>query len=250
MRRILPSPRNPGAVIQDRLREGFLKEAFAQAGPRERLLDVGCAGKPFQPLYSRYARDSVGIDVSHTQHADARMDILADGQALPFEDEAFDAVLCTEVMEHVPEPQRLLAEIRRVLRPGGVAVMTTPFLVPEHEQPWDFFRYTRFGLRYLAERAGLEVVEVRPFAGMIGVCLSFFVQVQLKFWQIAAAAVRWPAVRGVYNPFVFLFAYLPQLLYLGALRTAARLPWLRRTLEKLSYTPKGYGMLLRRAVAQ
>jgi len=243
---IFKPPRNPGAVIQDAIRESFLKESFETCGKRGRLLDLGCAKKPFEPLYARYTDSSVGIDVPTTQHEDTRIDVMANGMALPFDREAFDIVLCTEVMEHVPEPQKMLREIRRVLRPGGMAIMTTPFMVPEHEQPWDFYRYTRFGLRYLAEQAELEVVELRPFAGMIGTLISFCVQTQLKFWDMLAKLVRWRGIRSVYNPLVFLFVHLPQIAYLAALRLAQRSPRLGRPLDKLSYTAKGYGMLLRR----
>ncbi|MDH3591887.1 MAG: class I SAM-dependent methyltransferase [Planctomycetota bacterium] len=235
-------PRNPGAVIQDRLREGFLTQHFEACGARERLLDLGCATKPFRPLYARYARESVGIDVPISPHARSAVDVFADGLALPFQDAAFDAVLCTEVMEHVPEPGRLLGEIRRVLRSGGVAFLTTPFMVPEHEAPHDFYRYTRYGLRYLAERADLEVVELEPFAGVFGTLLSGLAQVQLKFWSL----FKLPFLRSIYNPFVFLLVYLPQVAYLGTIRIARRFAASRRLLRKLSYTPKGYGLLLRR----
>ncbi len=235
-------PRNAGAVIQDSLREDFLVDQFAACGPRARLLDLGCATKPFYSLYARYAGESVGIDVPFCPHARASIDVFAKGVELPFADSAFDAVLCTEVMEHIPEPNRLLSEIRRVLEPGGVAVLTTPFMVPEHEAPYDYYRYTRYGLRFLAERAGLEVVELRPFAGMFGTLISAWVQVQLKFWSL----FRWKPLTSIYNPLVLFFVYLPQVAYLATIAGAEKIKPLSKLLEKLSYTAKGYGLRLKR----
>lgn len=79
----------------------------------------------------------------------------------------FDAVLSTQVLEHLPRPDRALCEILRVLKPGGRPLLSAPHLSPIHEAPLDFFRYPPFGSRELAERAGFLVEEIRPVGGMI-----------------------------------------------------------------------------------
>jgi SAM-dependent methyltransferase len=171
------------------------------------------------------------------------VDVYSIAHALPFGDNEFDIVLCTEMLEHVPDPQAVLSEIQRVLRPGGRLIMTTPFLVPLHEEPYDFFRYTSHGLRHLCASASLKIELIKPFAGLTGVVISFLVQAQLKAWYMLRRAMPIPGLYSIYNPFIFLFTYLPQRLYVLLLRSMTRLVPCRRLHEKLSYTTKGYGLI-------
>ena len=124
--------RNLGAMIVDGLREDFLSEAFERAGNRSSLLDVGCGTRPFRSLYEQYVDYSVGMDVPYSPHDIRDVQVLANGMELPFLDNVFDIILCTEVMEHVSEPGQLMKELFRILSPGGVLIMTTPFMVPVH----------------------------------------------------------------------------------------------------------------------
>jgi SAM-dependent methyltransferase len=77
-------------------------------------------------------------------------------------------VLLTQVLEHIPEPATVLAELHRVLKPGGTLWLTAPLFYAEHEKPYDFFRYTQFGLRHLLGGAGFEVQEVEWMEGYLG----------------------------------------------------------------------------------
>jgi SAM-dependent methyltransferase len=126
-----------------------------------RLLDVGCGWQPHRALFGHVDR-YVGVDGLDS----GPVDLYGDGLALPFRDEVFDSVLCNQVLEHVPEPGRLLAEIRRVLRPGGTLLLTAPQTWGLHREPDDFYRYTKYGLRYLAERSDLAPVEIVPTCGL------------------------------------------------------------------------------------
>lgn len=128
---------------------------------RGRLLDVGCGGEPYRSLLEQ-VQHYVGVDVPPNPTAD----VAGSGLALPFRDEAFDTVLCTCVLEHVPEPGSLMAEIARTLRPSGHLLLTAPQTWQIHLAPNDFYRYTHYGLRYLAETSGLRVVEIAPTSGL------------------------------------------------------------------------------------
>jgi SAM-dependent methyltransferase len=138
-----------------------LRDALARVLPelRGEVLDVGCGTKPYRELVS--ATRYVGLDRdSPLRRETGAADVFYDGRKFPLPDEAFDGALCTQVLEHVFTPEEFLGEIRRVLRPGGVVVLTVPFIWDEHEQPHDFGRYSSFGLRALLERSGFEVVRL------------------------------------------------------------------------------------------
>lgn len=123
------------------------------------VLDVGCGRKPYRrlvPAATRY----VGVDVdTPVTRAWGTVDVFYDGSTLPLPDAGFDGVVCTQVLEHVFNPEEFLGELRRELRPGGQLVLAVPFVWDEHEQPHDCARYTSFGLRALLERAGFELLE-------------------------------------------------------------------------------------------
>ncbi|MEI7037528.1 class I SAM-dependent methyltransferase [Fulvimonas yonginensis] len=135
---------------------------FSLRSAKGRILDVGAADRWIASHLGNDV-DYVALDYPATgnQFYAARPDIFADACALPVTDAAVDGVVCLEVIEHVPDPGLAVREIARVLRPGGSAWISMPFLYPVHNEPFDFQRYTRYGLRRDAERAGLQVVELR-----------------------------------------------------------------------------------------
>lgn len=95
--------------------------------------------------------------------------VFADGMKLPFRDASVDSAICLEVAEHVSDPQTLLLEISRVLKPGGQLFISAPFLYPIHDAPHDFQRFTRHGLQYLVERAGLRILGIESRVGSINI---------------------------------------------------------------------------------
>jgi SAM-dependent methyltransferase len=85
---------------------------------------------------------------------------------VPLADGSVDGILCTEVLEHVPDPAAVWREFHRLLRPHGQVLLTTPMYWPSHEVPYDFYRYPEHGLRYLAETAGFRVEAFVPRGGV------------------------------------------------------------------------------------
>ena len=122
----------------------------------------------FSPRASEY----VGVEVDTPgSRAHKRADVYYDGKTLPFESGHFDAVVCNQVLEHVFNPTEFLGELNRVLKRGGLVLLTVPFVWDEHEQPWDYARYSSFGLRALLQEHGFEVREqFKTMADIRAVC--------------------------------------------------------------------------------
>ena len=125
------------------------------------VLDLGAGDAPYRELFghTRY----VTQDWGESPHYAARSaDIIGSADALPVADATFDLVVCTQVLEHVPNPQAVLGECFRLLRPGGRIALSVPLIWELHELPHDYFRYTDPGLRHLLTRAGFEELEIEP----------------------------------------------------------------------------------------
>ena len=157
--------------------------SLAPAG-RARILDLGCGNKPYKQYFPD-ATEYIGVDLPVERSAnklEKRADVYADLRRLPIADDCFDIVLCTQVLEHVPEPELVLGEAHRILRTGGLAVVTVPFLAAEHEVPHDYFRFTTFGITELLERCGFQAVAVKR---------------QFGFWSAIGEMIYWHYHRKV-----------------------------------------------------
>ncbi len=132
---------------------------------RGRVIDLGCGTMPFRPWVEEVASTYHGLDVSAKADGVA---LIGDIQNLAMiVDAAYDAVLCCEVLEHVPEPSKAIQEMFRILKPGGVALITVPHLSRLHDLPHDYYRFTSIGLGYLVEKAGFKIVELQVKGGIL-----------------------------------------------------------------------------------
>jgi SAM-dependent methyltransferase len=124
-----------------------------------KILDVGCGTKPYKSLfdYDLY----IGLDTNNSghKHEFSSIDVVYDGSIIPFESNYFDSIVCFEVLEVIFEPKSFLKEVNRVLKPGGTALFTVPFIWDEHDQPYDFARYSSFGLKHLFEEQGFTILK-------------------------------------------------------------------------------------------
>jgi SAM-dependent methyltransferase len=132
---------------------------------RGTLIDIGCGLKPYEELASPYIERHVGVDHPATLHGTHRVDIASTAYAIPVADASFDSALCSAVLEHLEEPELAIRECFRVLKPGAYAVYTVPLIWHLHEEPRDFFRFTKYGLSHLFGKAGFEIVELTPMSG-------------------------------------------------------------------------------------
>ena len=119
-----------------------------------RLIDIGCGTKPYRDLLVPFVTEHIGVDHEETFHDKSNIDRFGTAYDIPYEAESFDSALCTAVLEHLEEPEQALRECHRVLKPGGVAIYSVPFIWHLHEEPRDFYRYSKYGLKYLFEKVG------------------------------------------------------------------------------------------------
>lgn len=141
--------------------------AFARQIPAGALvLDAGAGDAPYKSLYAHAQYESA--DFEQVDKAYAPSTYVCDLRDIPVEDGHFDFIVFTQVMEHLPEPTLVLNELNRVLKPGGKMLYSGPLFYEEHEQPYDFFRYTQFGLRHLFSMAGFAIERLDWLEGYFG----------------------------------------------------------------------------------
>jgi len=137
-----------------------------------KVLDVGCGTKPYQRLFN--FKEYIGLELDtpeNRQHKNA--DFFYDGERFPFKGAEFDSVVANEVLEHVFNPEVFLRETNRVLKINGHFLLTVPFVWDEHEQPFDYARYSSFGIKYILEKHGFKVLEHRKSVNDIRVVFQF-----------------------------------------------------------------------------
>ena len=187
----MPLFRRIGGALSAKLTRITLDTFIERHASRRLTLDVGAQNGP----YGAYFPHRVALDVQRG----IGVQVIGDAQALGIRDASFDVVLCTEVLEHLPEPQRAIDEIFRVLVPGGQLLLTTRFLFPIHDAPHDYFRFTKYGLRHLLRRFEIsELEEETDAVGTVAVLLQRLgMQAQTLhrtplrgIWLVAAQAVR------------------------------------------------------------
>jgi SAM-dependent methyltransferase len=159
---------NPFFFARKNLNKYILKYSHFLKGE---LLDVGCGSKPYEKLFVN-CNKYVGLELE-SQKKDSKADYFYNGTNFPFEDNKFDSIFCSQVLEHVFEPEIFLSEINRVMKKDGLIILTLPFIWDEHEQPYDYARYSSFGLNYLIKKQGFEVVN------QIKTCNNFTVIIQI-----------------------------------------------------------------------
>jgi SAM-dependent methyltransferase len=208
------------------------------------MIDLGAGLKPYEILYKRYFTSWTSVDVPASLH-DISVDVLAAADNLPFEDGSYECIICTEVLEHCPHPTAVVKEMYRVLKPGGKVFLTTPFLVPLHEMPYDFFRYTPTSLKGMAEEAGFQVKSICSKGEYTAVALGFIQLPMTKVWQQLSKRLKL-SLYHPYNPFVFATILLPQLIYISAWKKFRRMnnASVAKVYDKLSYATLGYVTIL------
>jgi SAM-dependent methyltransferase len=147
---------------------------------------VGCGVKPYYPWFEPFVSEYVGLDIGDNPNADLQGTI----ESIPAEDESFDFVLCTQVLEHCDDPAQGVRELRRVTRPGGRVLLSTHGVMVYHPSPNDLWRWTHEGLERLFLTNGTwDSVSVRPATGTtstLALLLSIYVDLATRRAHVGA----------------------------------------------------------------
>ena len=149
------------------------KEFAKLVSPGSKVLDAGCGFKPWQEFFSDNTR-YIGVDYSSEW---STPEALASVDHLPFADNYFDAIICSEVLEHTRYPENCINELKRVCKNGGLIYISTPFCFPEHGVPYDFQRPTQYFYRDVFKND--EIVALKQTSSTMGsafTCFNFFVE--------------------------------------------------------------------------
>ena len=151
-----------------------------------RVVDLGCGTTPYKADILKVANEYIGVDWENSLRDKSNVDIFADlTKRLPFDDEYADTVVSFQTMEHLPEPAFFLSECYRILKPGGRLFVTVPFMWHVHEEPHDYYRYTRYSLEYLLSKHGFDQIEITENTG---------------FWQMFVLKFNYHTVRFAKGP--------------------------------------------------
>lgn len=198
--------------------------SFIHAMKTSIVYDLGAGEAPYREHILKYAKEYKAIDWENSLH-NIKVDIIADlNKKLPISDNVCDTVISFSVLEHLKEPQLMLNEAFRILKPGGNIFLQVPWQWWVHEKPYDFFRYTPFGLSHLFETAGFQNIAVQAQSG-------FFTMMVLKFNYFTRRFVRGPLLIKY-----LIYAILLPVWYLGQIIA----PYLDKIDRNWDYETTGY----------
>jgi SAM-dependent methyltransferase len=145
--------------------DDFVRSVASEARPGERVLDAGAGECRFKPLFAHTEYVAVDFALGDASWNYSKLDVIGRLEELPFPDASFDHVLSVVVLEHTPQPGRAIEEFHRVLKKGGMVHLVVPHMWEEHQKPYDFFRFTSGGIRYLMQSAGIRIRKIHPVGG-------------------------------------------------------------------------------------
>lgn len=160
------------------------------------ILDAGAGEGVYKKFFSHCDYKAIDLAVGDSRWNYDNLDYVGFLHEMPIEDELFDAVLCTQVLEHLEWPRESVKEMHRVLKPGGTLYITVPMAQDEHQTPYDFFRYTSYGLESISKHAGFQEVKITPFGGL-WVRWAYELPRGLSIFPPAGIRSKKPNIRGI-----------------------------------------------------
>lgn len=170
------------------------------------MLDIGCGSKPYEKVFKPFIKAHFGLEYSpESGYRLNKADFCGDAMNIPLSSNSIDTILCTEVLEHISNPEKAFTEFARVLKPGGVIITTAPFFYPTHDA-WDFFRYSPDGLSAMMTRNGLEVVRVEALSGS---AVTLALLLNLYWFDLGFMWTKWLYPFGVIlRPVLLLLCFI------------------------------------------
>lgn len=161
----------------DALRDAINKKSYSYISKYLNgvVLEIGAGTNYLKNAFENRCNDWISLDYNIISTS---IDVQADGQQLPFKDNIANLIICIDVLEHVPHPDKMISELQRVLKKDGVLILSTPFFFYLHGSPFDFYRFSKYGLSIILEENGFKVNEIQPIAGAIstfGILLTIFI---------------------------------------------------------------------------
>ncbi|MCZ6860781.1 MAG: class I SAM-dependent methyltransferase [Alphaproteobacteria bacterium] len=191
-------------ILVDHIHDQKLKQ-YAAIYLNGRLIDIGCGTKVYRNLLAPYVDEHLGLDHEETIHDKSNIDIFGSAYKIPVADESFDSAVCTAVLEHLEEPEQALRECHRILKPGGVAIYSVPFIWHLHEEPRDFYRYSKYGLEYLFGKVGFEILDIQALSGFWVTFGQLFVY---NLYRLNRGPLRWFRIIDAIGLLIQGFAYI------------------------------------------
>jgi SAM-dependent methyltransferase len=184
----------------------FAQQAANSISPGARVLDAGAGDCPYRSLFRHALYDSTDLCLVEKQYE--KLTFICDLAKIPVIADCYDLVFCSQTLEHVPDPKSLLAELYRVLKPGGKLYLSAPLFYEEHEIPYDYYRFTRYGITYLLEQVSFQIKSITWLEGYYGTLA----------YQLKVGATALPLSSGDYGGqlrgvIMVFFAWLIKLIF-------------------------------------
>jgi SAM-dependent methyltransferase len=190
-------------ILVNKIHDDQLK-IYASIYLNGRLVDIGCGVKPYKELLAPYVTEHIGVDHEGTFHDKKNVDLFGTAYDIPVEERYFDSAICTAVLEHLEEPEMALRECLRVLKSDGYAIYSIPFIWHLHEEPRDFYRYSKYGIKYLFEKAGFEITEINALSGFWVTFGQLFVY---NIYRFNRGPLRWLYIIDAIGLFIQAVSY-------------------------------------------
>lgn len=168
------------------------------------LIDLGCGHVPMYEMYKNAITSHTCADWNDTFHKNELLDVICDlnKAPLPFDNNVYDTIILSEVLEHIRKPEQLIHEIYRIQKPQGFLLLSVPFYYPIHEQPFDYYRYTQYALSSMLEDAGYEIVEMEASGGAFESTVNLVAKIMMKlpkwgkYFAIPLQEIAWWIISG------------------------------------------------------
>ncbi|MCX6717243.1 MAG: class I SAM-dependent methyltransferase [Candidatus Taylorbacteria bacterium] len=154
----------------------FVKCNAKKIKKNEKIIDIGAGELKYIKYFEHCEYKSQDFCLGDANWDFSKIDIKSSAYKIPEKDASFDYVLCTQVLEHLEFPEKAFSEFSRLLKNGGKLILTAPLGFGEHQIPYDFFRYTKYGLKSLGKRNNLKLIEIKPHGGI-------FINLEYVLWQ-------------------------------------------------------------------